>query len=317
MKQNICMNCIKYKKIYNKYLKSETYLYNLIQFLKLKNTKKKIIENYLDEYWDKILDYLTKLNEVIYVLKQNINLKNSLIGDFIKEYSKVKTKLKSKKSFYNIILYLVDRPNFYIELKQFLYIISNKKRCNLLVYTKKIRKKLNKTFVKSITLETKDNIDLLRQYLLVTNIKTYWGDKRYNIIREVYEMLYNIDKYYKDPLKIFKIKYKKKKNKSLIEDILLKYVMIYKNGNFDNDKIDNISSLIVYLKKKITIWEAINLIFTETITCTDIDNIEDAKIIGNKYIEYQRGSYRTAFKIYILVKCYMISNINIFNNYFI
>ena len=36
--------------------------------------------------------------------------------------------------------------------------------------------------------------------------------------------------------------------------------MIYKNGNFDNDKIDNISSLIIYLKK-ITIWEAIDLIF--------------------------------------------------------
>ena len=80
-----------------------------------------------------------------------------------------------------------------------------------MVYTKEIKKKLNKTFVKNITLETKDNIDLMRQYLLVTNIKTYWGDKRYNIIREIYEMLYNIDKYYKDPLKIFKIKYKKKK----------------------------------------------------------------------------------------------------------
>ena len=74
------------------------------------------------------------------------------------------------------------------------------------------KQKINKKYVKDIVKSTKDNIDIMKQYLVTTKIKNYWGDPRCDYIREIYEMLKIINIYYKDPIKLYKIKVNYKKN---------------------------------------------------------------------------------------------------------
>tara|TARA_B110000037_G_scaffold121197_1_gene138521 strand:- start:7 stop:957 length:951 start_codon:yes stop_codon:yes gene_type:complete len=315
MSKVVCTNCKKYKTLYKSFLNNDIYLINLIELSKFTNYKKKL-KLLINKNWDKIIDSLKELDNIINELKKNINLKNTLIFDFIKRYNKLKKQLNNKKTFMNNLLLLIDTPNFLLEIKQLLYLLSSKKRCHLLVDTMK-KQKINKKYVKDIVKSTKDNIDIMKQYLVTTKIKNYWGDPRCDYIREIYEMLKIINIYYKDPIKLYKIKVNYKKNKDYIEDILMKYVFMYKKDDFQNEKIDNIGTLLLFLRNKMTIWEAIDLIFNVIFNKCSLTHIEEAKLIGKNYIEFQKNNIKYAFKIYIMVKHKLISNINLFNNFHI
>lgn len=312
MKTKLCDNYKHYKKIYDLYIKNEEHIISTIIFAKYKDTSYEI-KKLCSDNWDKIQESIGKMNDIIDELDKNINLKRSLIGDFIKEYKKIQGKIKSPSSFYNYILLLVDRPNFYIELKQLLYILSNNKRCHLLIDNKKY-KILNDKYVKDIVKSTSGNIDLMKQYLVRKSLITRWGNPEYEYIREIFEMLKNINKFYKNPLKIFNINAKKNESKN-IDDILMKYVFLYKTDDYDESKIITIGDAILFFKYRMTLWEAVDLIFHEMFHECDMSHIENTKIINNNNIEFQRKGILTGFKIFIMVKNGMINNSNLFANF--
>lgn len=311
----ICKNNSFYKKLNKLFLKNNLDLLNIIELLKIDNSKN-IINNIIKNNWHNIILFLKEFNLIIDDLKKNINLERSLIGDFIERYNKYRKYLLDMDTFTKNLLLIIDTSNFMLELKQLLFILSNKKRCYYLKDEKKNIKLTNK-HIKNIYLLTNGNIDLMKSYLVNKKIKNYWGDKKCDYIRDIYELLVILKTYYKDPIKLYKIKINYKKNKNYIDDILLDYVIKYKNDNFNKDNIDNVGTLILFLRDKMSIWEAIDLIFDNIFNKCEIIDIEKSKIFENEFIEYQRNNINYAFKIYILVKYNFISNINIFNNFYI
>tara|TARA_B110000037_G_C17110246_1_gene501550 strand:+ start:2110 stop:3066 length:957 start_codon:yes stop_codon:yes gene_type:complete len=318
MTTKICTNCDYYKKIYDLYIINEKYVIGMISFLKYMDITEKIKE-LCKINWNNIIENLVKLNDIIRELSNNNNLKYSLMGDFITEYEKIKDKLKTPETFYKNGLDLLDRPNFYIELKQLLYILSDKKRCHLLVDNKKY-KGLDKKYVKDIVESTMGNIDLMKQYLVRKSIVSKWGFHEYEYIREIFEMFCVINKYYKNPLKLFNININKDKSKN-IDDILMEYVYKYKKDDFNENKTNTIGELLLFLKKRITLWEAVDLIFNTLFTYGDIicynDIFGENKLFNQKNIEYQKRSVEIGFKIFVLVKHNMITNSNLFANFLI
>ena len=172
---------------------------------------------------------------------------------------------------------------------------------------------------------SKHDLNLLHSFLIRDIVKLNWGEKYKNLQKMCYLLLL-IHKKYKNPLSIFNIKYSlKKKNKNtkkkslknntdIINSIILTYVLSYGRANTQMTKIDNISSLILYFRNKLTIWEVIDLIFNELFDCK-LNHIHDSNIINKHNIEFQRNSYKYAIKLYILIKHNCISNINIFQGF--
>ena len=324
MKKNICNNCNYYNNLYNLLISNEEYIINYIQLFKIKKVKNKI-QLLINEKWDLILEHINIFDNIIIELKKNKNLKKSLIGNLIKEYDKIKKNIRNKNNFYENILKFIDRENFYNEIKQILFILSNNKRCNLLVYDRERHSKISKKYIEKLLEKFKKDLNLLKSYLIRDIIKLNWGlDCRE--LQKMYYLLHLINEKYKNPLIIFNVKYSYKKkyknikkrdieyNKDLIKTLLTESVLKYNKGDTNLISIDNISSLILHLKKTLSIWEIIDLIFDEIFEI-NLKNIQDSIIYKHNNIEYQRNNNRYAFKLFILVKHNLINNINIFQGF--
>ena len=253
----------KYNNCYTFLLKNKIYILKLLELAKYGSMKDKISRLYKSN-WDYIIEELDNIHIILNNLNKNKNISGTLIKDLINIYMKYNKKLRNKKTFLNYLLKIMDRPNFLLEIEQLLYLLSSKERVN--IYNKNIdrRKKLTKPFLKEIVENLSGNIDLMKEFILIKPINIHWGNSKYEYIRKIFETLSILNDKYKNPLSIFKIKINctTKITNENIDNILLNYVYNYRKNDFNN-KIDNIGTLLLFFRKRLTLWEAVDMIFNE------------------------------------------------------
>ena len=148
------------------------------------------------------------------------------------------------------------------------------------------------------------------------NDKSPWGI-HYNGAYACLESLIILNKYYTYPLKALKIdfKYKKKNNKN---EILKKLSDIYNIKLNKQDKIVNVTSFIIYMKKlKYNMHDVVNSIFKVIYEGSTFNNIHKCYIVNSTKIYDQQKNYNLGVKIFILINNNYITNVNCFENFVI
>ena len=246
MGKSICdKNCDYFNDLYKKLNNSN----NEILFYKLSsesldNATKKNLVNMVKTNWDDIKFYLDKINEVAIYLQNNKNFEGTefmeLINEIIESYKKIKT----VNSFMKIASKIIQRRNIYILVKQFVYILCNKKRCKFLVESDLRSKKLNKNYIRDIIDIVGTNINLVKMFIFnkYEGNHNKWSHKQYESAYEMFKTLLIIEKYYEHPLKLLKIKYNLSKPYPLdkiLENLEINYVIETKKNNLNEKNIKN------------------------------------------------------------------------------
>ena len=294
------MNINYYKKLYNIYTKNEKNILCYIQILKTTDIKTEIYKELSEEQKNKINELIMQLLNFYKILKKEKEYKNLLSYNFLERLNGY----KNKKNIIEFIIEIIDTPNFFLEFKQILYILSDENRYNYLIKKEDNIKEISKLY--------SDDFNILIT-LLRNKIKNFnWGNKKYNSIKDVLFVLIILEKNKIDIIKLYNIKYKFNKDKE-VSDILFNY-LISRNNIKLSKEIDSITELILYFKKKLNLWEIIDLIF-DVYFSNFGSNTEYFKIIDTKDIELQRKTVDYGIKIFLLIKHNLINNINIFLNY--
>jgi hypothetical protein len=135
----------------------------------------------------------------------------------------------------------------------------------------------------------------------------------------MYETLYIISKYYKDPLKELDIEFKiiKKCNKTdILKNLLINYEKSKLNAQLNINKIFNITDFISKLKKLgYDMWFVIPIVFKTIYIKYKINKLPESNIFGYTKIYYQKMNNLIGLMIYILIDEGYITNINIFKNF--
>ena len=327
MGKSICdKNCDYFNELYKKLNNSN----NEILFYKLSSesldnaTKKKLI-NMVKTNWDDIKFYLNKINEVAIYLQNNKNFEGTefmeLINEIIESYKKIKT----VNSFMKIASKIIQKRNIYILVKQFVYILCNKKRCKFLVESDLRSKQLNKSYIRDIIDIVGTNINLVKMFIFnkYEGNHNKWSHKQYESAYEMFKTLLIIEKYYEHPLKLLKIKYSLSKPYPLdkiLENLEINYVIETKKNNLNQKNIKTISEFIILMKQSgFDLWFTIDFIMKNIYSQYSIENtnIKNFNIEGNSNVENQKNNNLLAIKIYLLCKKGFITNSNIFQNFVI
>jgi hypothetical protein len=177
---------------------------------------------------------------------------------------------------------------------------------------------LNSIFGEQLNINTLNQI-ISKVYLGDINP---WGSIFYSTAYSMFETLYIINKYYKNPLKELDIEFKigKKCNKNLIlKNLLIKYEKSKLNNELkinNIEKINNISQFIINLKKLgYDMWYVIPFVFNTIYEDYKISGLQDSITFGYKKIYYQKMNNLIGLMAYILVDNGYISNINIYKKF--
>jgi hypothetical protein len=270
-----------------------------------------------------ILDKLNKINILIFYYKKNNLINKSEIGKFFNYYLKCikNIDINNYNDLYKLFYQLITYENCIQLLKECFYIFSDYRAC-IYFMTPSINFYLTK---KEVILEVlsyfKDNLNTLNQIISKTYIGDInpWGSKYYSTAYAMFETLYIIKKYIKDPLKELNItfKIKKKCNKKLIlQNLLINYENSNLNKKLKIEEIKNVSEFIINLKKKgYDIWFVIPLVFNTIYEDYKLEGIPESTTFGYKKIYYQKMNNLIGFMSFILLENNYISNINIFKNF--
>ena len=211
----------------------------------------------------------------------------------------------------------------YILVKQFVFILSNKKRCKFLVESDLRKKKLNRKYISDITDIVGSNINLLKMFIYdkYEGNQNKWSHHQYDSAYIMFKILLIIQKYYEHPLKLLKIKYNLSKPyplKQILENLQINYVLETKKNNLNGKNIKSISEFIILMKQSgFDLWFTIDFIMKNIYESYHIEekNIKNFNIYGNTNVEYQKSNNLLGIKIYLLCKKGFITNSNIFQNF--
>jgi len=232
--------------------------------------------------------------------------------------------MKNSGTFLKHMTKFIYRKNLYAEVKELLFILSNKYSCEIILNKDLSKENCSKRYIEKIIKLANGNMNILIKLLYpkVKSVKNYFGKIEYETAYMFFKCLKLMEKHKIDPVKGLKLDIKLTKPKKLneiLEDLELNYIM--KSGNdFDDKKFDvrSISEYILLLKKRgHTLWYAVNFVWNNIYGCGDciINEITNSNVVSMNNIELQKQNYLTAIKIYIMCREGYISNINVFQNF--
>lgn len=316
--ENFCStHNLEFKTYYN-YLNNPFYLQiilNCIPYLNHDIIKKKIYSLITTNH-DYILDKLNKIDIIISFYKENNLINRSAIGKFFYFYEKERNKIDDHnfqhlfKLFYKLIFY----ENCISVLKECFYIFSDYRACIYFMTPSIDFKNTTKKNINNVVKNFKDNLNTLNQIISKIYIgdENPWGSPEYSAAFAMFETLFILNKYYKDPLKILDIEFivlKQANDKDIVTELRNKI-----NKNY----INNVSSAIITLKRmNYNLWDTIIFIFNIIYKEYTMKNIKEAEIYGYKNIYKQKMNNELGIMCYILVKNNYITNTNIFHDFFI
>ena len=322
---NFCNEHNKEFKIYYNYLNNPFYvsiILKCLQYMNHEQIKNKVFKMIVNNH-DIVLDKLNKIDIIISFYKENNLINKSEIGKFFQFYEKEKVKIRTSdnkdllKLFYKLIYY----PNCISVLKECFYIFSDYRSCIYFMTPSINFYDTKKENVEKVIKNFKDNINTLNQIISKVYLgeKNPWGSKYYSSSYAMFETLFILKKYYKDPLKklniIIKINEKEKKI-NLIKELCISYHKLkMKNSDIDdkisNKYINNVSQFLVNLKRLgYDMWFTIVLIFNVIYKDYEIKNVENSITFGYKKIYYQKMNNTLGIMCYLLVEDGYITNVN-------
>ena len=148
----------------------------------------------------------------------------------INDIVKIQDNIKTYRTFIKYVPKILNDPNIYQTIKEFLYILSEKKRCKFLVDQNLKKGKLDKNYIKNIVSVLGNNLNLLKEFIFIKyeGNNNSWGKVEYESAYKMFKTLNIIDKYFDDPLKLLNIKCNLGKMDSLdniIENLELNYIL--------------------------------------------------------------------------------------------
>lgn len=318
--ENFCKEHNKEFKLYYNYLNNPFYLSILLTCLKYINhekIQKKILVMIIENH-DLVLDKLNKIDIIISYYIQNNLIKKSEIGKFFYFYQINRKNINTNN--YQDLLKLFNKMISYERcisvLKECFYIFSEYRACIYFMTPSINFYNTKKNIIEKVILSFRDNLNTLNQIISKVYLgdKNPWGSIYYSSAYSMFETLFIIKKYYKDPFEILNIKFivNKKSNKN-IKELCDKY---NKYEKLDINKIHSISQFIIILKKKgYDLWFVIPFVFNTIYKDYEIIGLQDSEIIGNKNIYLQKSNNKLGLMCYILSVHGFITNINIFKNF--
>jgi hypothetical protein len=265
---------------------------------------------------DNFENFVLMTNRLILQLKIYDNLKGTNIdkitGKYLRLVSKTSKKDIFKMEFFDGLIDILNDKNFIPSIEMLFYLLSNKKRCKLLVNEKIDKNEL----IKSVD----GNLDILKHYILPKNMNNPW-QKEQNEAYKTFQLL-NILK--KDKPNILNdlniinepIEYNEKTDP---DDIVLDYNMKFGHSNINNMKNDNLGMLMLNMRKNNhSLYEIVDFLFPHYVKNFHINNQEklmNTDIIGDRHMEYQRNNNIYGIKIFILNNGNILSNGNCFNSF--
>jgi hypothetical protein len=312
--ENFCKEHNQEFKLYYNYLNNPFYLSIVLLCLKYihhKEIQKKILDMIINNH-DIVLDKLNKIDIIISFYIQNNLINKSEIGKFFHFYMNHRKDidLNNHQHLFELFYKLISYERLISVLKECFYIFSDYRAC-IYFMTPSIRfHDTKKSIIKKVILNFRDNLNTLNQIISKVYLgdKNPWGSIYYSTAYSMFETLFIIKKYFKDPLNILNIKFivKKKISKNeIMKELSKKY-----------DKINSISECIITLKKNgYDLWYTIDYIFNIIYKEYEIIGLQDAEVIGNKKIYCQKLNNKLGFMCYILSVNGYITNTNIYKNF--
>ena len=316
--ENFCKEHNEEFKLYYNYLNNPIYLtilINSIKYINNTNMQKKISDMIVKNH-DMVLDKLEKIDLLISFYIQNNLIKRSEIGKFFDYYIKNKKSVDVNNHMELLGLFnkLISYDRCISVLKECFYIFSDYRACIYYMTPSINFNKTTKKTIEKVILSFRDNINTLNQIISKTYLgdKNPWGSVYYSTAYAMFETLFIIKKYYKDPLDILNIKFTV--NKKLTKGKIIKELC--KNEKISEKEMHSISQYIIHLKKSgYDLWHSIPLVFSTIFQEYTIEGIDDSEVIGDKNIYLQKTNNKLGFMCYILSTNEYISNINIFKNF--
>lgn len=299
--ENFCYEHNKEFKLYYEYLTNPLYENMILLFLKYihhDRIKNKIYTMIIKNH-NYILDKLNKIDIIISFYQKNNLINRSEIGLFFQYYleNRKDTNVNNNDHLFKLFYKLITYENCISVLRECFYIFSNYRACIYFMTPSINFYKTNKETISKVIFSFKDNLNTLNQIIskIYLGQVNPWGSIYYSSAYAMFETLFIINKYYKDPLKELDIKFIiKKKNK-------------IKN---------NINEIIIDLRKSgYDLWYVIPFIFEMIFKKYSISGLPESITFGYKKIYYQKMNNLIGLMAFILVKEGYISNINIFKKF--
>lgn len=270
-----------------------------------------------------ILDKLNKIDIIISYYQQNNLINKSEIGKFFSFYLKFikKIDINNNDDLFKLFYKMISYEKCIIVLKECFYIFSNYRACIYFMTPTINFYNSDKNIISKVILSFKDNINTLNQIISKVYLGDInpWGSIYYSSAYSMYETLYIINKYYKDPLKELDIEFKiiKKCNKTdILKNLLINYEKSKLNGQLNINKIVNVTDFISKLKKLgYDMWFVIPIVFKTIYEKYKINKLPESNIFGYTKIYYQKMNNLIGLMVYILIDDGYITNINIFKNF--
>jgi hypothetical protein len=322
--ENFCKEHNSEFKLYYNYLNNPLYLSLFINFIRYINniTIQKKILNMIKENHNLVLDKLNKIDIITEFYIQNNLIKKSEIGNFFIFYQNNKKDVDINN--YDDLLKLFNKLISYERcisvLKECFYIFSDYRACIYFMTPSINFNKTKKETIEKVILSFRDNINTLNQIISKIYIgdKNPWGSIYYSTAYAMFDTLFIIKKYYKDPLDILNIQFvvKKKLSKNKIIKELCDKFNLLNYDKIDKKGIHSISEFIINLKKKgFDLWFTIPFVFDTIYIEYEINNLPESDIIGDKKIYLQQQNNKLGLMCYLLSTNDYITNINIFKRF--
>jgi hypothetical protein len=323
--ENFCEKHNKEFKIYYEYLNNPSYEKIILFFLKFihhEKIKKKIFKM-IPENHILILNKINKINIIISFYQKNNLINKSEIGKFFTYYQKcIKNKnINNHEDLYNLFYELISYDNCILLLKECFYIFSDYRACIYYMTPSINFYKTSKENISLVIMNFIDNINTLNQLISKIYLGEInpWGSVYYSSAFSMFETLYILNKYFKDPLKKLKIIFKVDEicKKELINiNLLEKYKNLKLNNNLIIHKINNVSDFIIKLKKLgFDLWFVIPFVFNTIYKKYNLNGFPESLVFGYEKIYYQKINNLIGIMCFILLNNDYISNINIFKNF--
>jgi len=312
--ENFCITHNEEFRLYYNYLNNPFYLSILLLCLKYihhSEIQKKILDMIINNH-SYVLDKINKIDIIISYYIQNNLINKSEIGKFFHFYEDHRKNIDTNnyKDLFKLFYKLISYERLISVLKECFYIFSDYRACIYFMTPSINFYNTKKSIIKKVILNFRDNLNTLNQIISKVYLgdKNPWGSIYYSTAYSMFETLYIIKKYFNDPFDILNIKFivKKKINKpEIMKELCKKY-----------DKINSISECIITLKKNgYDLWYTIDYIFNIIYKEYEIIGLQDAEVIGNKKIYYQKLNNKLGLMCYILSINGYITNTNIYKNF--
>jgi hypothetical protein len=272
---------------------------------------------------DNFRNFILMTNRLILELRTYDNLKGLNISKIITKYLNLVAKTGKEDifedEFLDGLLAIANDPNFVPSLELLFYLLSDSKRCNLIINRRIDRNEL----IKAVD----GNLDILKHFILPDNVNNPW-QKEQKEAYKTFQLLNMLDRDNKvnnkgqsdilQDLGIVKepVEYTEKHDP---EDIVLDYNMKFGHSNLNDMKNDNLGMIMLNMRRNNhSLYEIVDFLFPHYVKKFKLrspEKLVNTNIVGNHHKEYQRNNNIYGIKIFVLNNGNIISNGNCFNSF--